>query len=365
MSLLNCMNAKKPIFRRLRFVACCLLLPLTMWYAVGVALRNLCFRWGLKKGVVTPCPSIGIGNLAMGGTGKTPHSEFVLRQLLDRGRRVALLSRGYGRKTKGFVMAGEGAASAQQLGDEPAMLAHKLPAVTVAVCERRVEGVARLMALPEPPETIVLDDVMQHRYVRPTTMVLLTEYEHPYCDDHILPFGNLREFRSGARRADCVVVTKCPADLGDNEKERLRRRLHLRPGQRLFFSTVDYAAPLPLRFDGHDAPACCDAFARGQHVLLVTGIAHPSPLERYLAQQGCAVTHLHFADHHDFTPSDVAKIVAAYEQMPPENRRVVTTEKDAQRLKAHRELAELPLCYVPITVRFLGESLSDEPVFFK
>lgn len=353
------MNAKKPIFRRLRFVACCLLLPLTMWYAVGVALRNLCFRWGLKKGVATPCPSIGIGNLAMGGTGKTPHSEFVLRHLLGQGRRVALLSRGYGRKTKGFTLAKKGS-TAWHLGDEPAMMARKFPEVTVAVCERRVEGVERLMTLPEPPEVIVLDDVMQHRYVKPMTMVLLTEYERPYCDDHILPFGNLREFRSGSRRADRVVVTKCPPDLSDAEKARLQRRLRLRANQRLYFSTVEYAAPQPVPFAQQPAPLACDAFAHGQQLLLVTGIAHPAPLERYLRQQGCQVTSMHFADHHDFSKGDIAKIIASYNRLPAANRRIVTTEKDAQRMMEHTELAALPVCYVPIAVRFLGASLADE-----
>lgn len=335
-----------------RLIVCILLLPLTMWYAIGVAVRNLLFDWGLKSSVCPGVPTIGIGNLRVGGTGKTPHTEYLIRLLAD--RRVALLSRGYGRKTQGFVLADENSTTSQ-IGDEPLMMASKYLQLTVAVCEDRVEGVRRLMEMPQKPDVILLDDVYQHRHIRPALNILLTEYGEPYCDDHILPFGNLREGRRGRRRADIVVVTKCPEHLGDDEQKEMRRKLKLDDRQQLFFSHISYAEPVAV----YDA-AMPDAV---EEVVLVTGIAHPDPLVKHLSGK-YRVHHLRFADHHPFGEDDCQRIIETCNQLKNSNAVVFTTEKDAARMRdtdVRKYLQPLPLFYIPIKVK-LEDSQSFDTV---
>lgn len=336
-----------------RLIVCILLLPLTMWYAIGVAVRNLLFDLGVKRSVSPDVPTIGIGNLRVGGTGKTPHTEYLIRLLA--GRRVALLSRGYGRATTGFVLADDGS-TASQIGDEPLMMARKFRQLTVAVCEDRVEGVRRLMEMPQKPDVVLLDDVYQHRHIRPALNILLTEYGDPYCNDHILPFGNLREGRRGRRRADIVVVTKCPNSISDGQREIMRQRLKLNDRQQLFFSYISYAEPVAV----YDAamPNAVD------EIVLVTGIAHPEPLVKHLAGK-YKVHHLRFADHHPFGEDDCQRIADAYEALPSQRKVVITTEKDAVRMladQARERLSKLPVFYVPIKVNILGQQEFDASV---
>ena len=215
-----------------------------MWYAVGVWFRNLMFSLGLKRQVAPPVTTIGVGNLCAGGAGKTPHVEYLLR-LLSPHYETALLSRGYRRHTKGFLL-DDGCHSPSRLGDEPAMLAGKFPKLTVAVCEDRVEGVRRLLQSELPPQVVVLDDVYQHRSIKPTVNILLTEYHKPYFSDHIMPYGDLREFRSARRRARMVIVTKAPEQLDPISRHSFVSRLRLRPHQKVFFSHIHYSHPLPL-----------------------------------------------------------------------------------------------------------------------
>ena len=336
-----------------RLIICILLLPLTMWYAIGVAVRNLLFDWGLKRSDCPEVPTIGIGNLRVGGTGKTPHTEYLIRLLA--GRRVALLSRGYGRKTQGFVLADD-SSTASQIGDEPMMMVRKFPQLTVAVCEDRVEGVRRLMEMPQKPDVVLLDDVYQHRHIRPVLNILLTEYGDPYCNDHILPFGNLREGRRGRRRADIVVVTKCPDSISDGQREMMRQRLKLNARQQLFFSHISYAKPVAV----YDA-AMPDAV---EEVVLVTGIAHPEPLVRYLEKE-YKVYHLRFADHHPFGEDDCERIIETYNRLKNSRTVVFTTEKDAARMRdaeARRHLQSLPLFYIPIEVKLENGSLFDSVI---
>lgn len=336
-----------------RLIICILLLPLTMWYAIGVAVRNLLFDLGLKRSVSPDVPTIGIGNLRVGGTGKTPHTEYLIRLLA--GRRVALLSRGYGRATQGFVLADD-SSTASQIGDEPLMMARKFPQLTVAVCEDRVEGVRRLMEMPQKPDVVLLDDVYQHRHIRPALNILLTEYGDPYCDDHILPFGNLREGRRGRRRADIVVVTKCPEHLSEEEQQEMRRKLKLDDRQQLFFSHISYAEPVAV----YDA-VMPDAV---EEAVLVTGIAHPEPLVKHLSEK-CRVHHLRFADHHPFGEDDCERIIETYNQLKNSNAVVLTTEKDAARMRdaeARRHLQSLPLFYIPIEVKFDNSQSFDTAI---
>ena len=321
------------------------LFPLTMWYAVGVWFRNLLFNLGIKKQTIPPVTAIGIGNLCTGGTGKTPHAEYILRLLSDK-YSTALLSRGYRRKSRGFQM-DDGTHSAALLGDEPAMIAYKHPRVKVSVCESRVEGVDRLMHQDEPPQVVVMDDVFQHRYVKPTVNILLTEYGNPYCHDHVMPFGDLREPRSAYRRANIVIVTKSPEKLNPVEKHNMISSLKLQPYQKLFFSYIHYCDPLPLT-GGTPLP-----LTQVDAVLALTGIAHPEPMLQHLRKQ-CQVTPLRYGDHHYFTLSDIKHIRKAFDQMKGTRKIILTTEKDAARLRAlagNDALAGLPIYYLPIEVR--------------
>lgn len=325
-----------------KIIAYCLF-PLSVWYGMGVWCRNRMFDWGWKRSMPSPLRSIGVGNLSTGGTGKTPHGEYLLR-LLKGEHEVAFLSRGYKRRSEGFHLATEATplSPGQLLGDEPAMVAQHFPDVTVAVCEKRMEGLQRLQRM-NPNLTVVLDDVYQHRYVRPTVMVLLTEYAHPYDEDRVLPFGNLREHRSGSRRADIIVVTKCPQHLAQEEMEAMRRRLKPLPHQRVFFSYLAYGTPEGL-YDGkrlEEYP---------QQVTLLTGIAHPQPLRDHLASLA-QVDLQQYPDHHDFTTEEIRRLVDGL----AEHAVIITTEKDAARLRRpnmEEILRDIPIYLVPIQVAF-------------
>lgn len=346
-------------------IAWCLA-PLTMWYGVVVGVRNLLFNIGVLKQKSSPMTTIGVGNIACGGTGKTPHVEYVLR-LLGEEYRTAVLSRGYRRKSRGFQVNDgtmDPAERVRLLGDEPAMMAEKFAGVTVAVCEKRVEGLRELHQQEEAPEVVVLDDVFQHRQVKPDLNILLTEYRKPYYRDHVLPFGDLRESRRGHRRADIIVVTKCPEKL--NPIERRNMTAQLKPGrhQKVFFSYLKYGE---LRRMADGAAGGWDN-GKTHSALVVTGIAHPEPMVQYMKRFG-KVRHLAFGDHHSFTESDLAKIRQAYEELP-EGGVVVTTEKDAARLTephCREALQGIPLYVLPIEVVFHEnkEESFDEVVLYR
>lgn len=345
-----------------------LLFPLTMWYAVGVAVRNFLYVLGLKRQEAPHITTIGIGNLSTGGTGKTPHVEYLLRLLSDQ-YPTAMLSRGYKRKSKGFVL-DDGSHEASLLGDEPAMVAAKFPHVQVAVCEKRVEGVKRLIEkpvatdnpeeqepaeTPNPPQLIILDDVFQHRAIKPSINILLTEYRHPYFRDYILPYGNLREFRTGRIRASIVIVTKCPAVLNPIEKHNIIHDLKLQNYQKVFFSYLKYGAITHL--DG--TPSDID-LRRTECVLALTGIAHPEPMIEEIRHHS-KVRHLAFGDHHNYTKSDIATIRAAFEEIKAERKIILTTEKDAIRLRGIAD--DLPIYVQPIEVAFhKGKDLDFDQV---
>lgn len=327
-----------------------LLFPLTMWYAVGVAVRNFLYAIGVKRQTIPHITTIGVGNLSTGGTGKTPHVEYLLRLLADK-YTTAMLSRGYKRKSKGFQL-DDGSHNPTILGDEPAMIAAKFPNVQVAVCEKRVEGVKRLM---ESSQLIVMDDVFQHRAIKPSINILLTEYHHPYFNDHILPYGDLREFRSGHYRASIIIVTKCPALLNPVEKYNIINDLKLLNCQKVFFSYYKYGEPKPLTDEGTEASTTIDLH-RLDNVLAVTGIAHPEGMLEEL-RRTCKVQHLAFGDHHNYSTHDIALIRDTFAAMPGSNKIIITTEKDAVRLRGKMDGA--PVYVLPIEVAFHKEKDLD------
>ena len=308
------------------------LAPFAWLYEGITSLRNLLFDKGLLSAESYPLPVICVGNLAVGGTGKTPHVEYLVR-LLSPHYRVAVLSRGYKRKTKGYLLADDSATS-ESIGDEPFQLKRKFPQLLIAVSEKRQIGMRQLLALPAErrPEVVLLDDAFQHRYVKPSLSILLTDSHRLYSRDAVLPVGRLREAAQGARRADLVVVTKCEPLPSIAEKEAIRQELALRDNQPLFFSEIRYGDLRPLFPD--EAPSCSLRTIEDAELLLLTGIAHPEPLEQELRRYASKLHTVAFPDHHAFTPADEKRIAEAFSCLRDERKRIVVTEKDAARLYA-------------------------------
>lgn len=314
-----------------------LLIPFSLIYGGVVTLRNKLYDWGWKESRSYPFPVIVVGNLSTGGTGKSPMVEYLLK-FLKQNHSLASLSRGYKRKTTGFYEL-KGDETADLTGDEPLQFKTNLPGVTVAVDENRREGIAKLRDGNPKPEVIVLDDAYQHRKVSPGFSLLLTAYGDLYCDDLILPAGNLRETRAGAKRADYIVVTKCPEDLNESEKSSIEKRLQLQRRQKLFFSWITYADWVYFA-DAKEKLAALNRFT------LVTGIANPKPLITHLKQLDLKFKHLQFPDHHNFTAKEVETLA--------EEEVILTTEKDFMRLKEERSLKG-KLCYLPIEIELDAE----------
>ena len=313
-----------------------ILLPFSWLYGGVILLRNRFYDWGWLSSTGFEIPVICIGNLRVGGTGKTPMTEYLTRLLKDQFR-LALLSRGYKRQSEGFILAGD-ETRVTDLGDEPFQFFRKFPEVAVAVDANRVEGIRKLQELVNP-EVVLLDDAFQHRKVRAGLYVLLTVYNDLYVHDTVLPAGDLRDTRNQAARADIIVVTKCPNDLSAAEMDRIKGELSPKRGQEVCFATIDYDRYLynanSERLALTEVPA---------NATLVTGIATPDPLLEHLDEKGVHYKHEAYADHHHFTPKEIAHL----EQLPF----VFTTEKDFMRL----ENAVEGLYYLPIRVRFLGTS---------
>lgn len=332
-----------------------LLAPLSaLWYAAAI-LRGKLFDWHLLPSRSYGIPVICVGNLAVGGTGKTPHVEYLLKLLHEKGCSVAMLSRGYGRRTKGFLLANR-EQKAADIGDEPYQTLRNCPFATVAVCERRTEGMSRLLALPEPPGVVVLDDAYQHRYVRAGLNILLTDAHRVYTQDHLLPWGRLREPASAARRADVVIATKCEA--------KDRPVLPLEPRQRYFLSHIVYGGLFPFE-ESHEKLGEKGGTDSGMHLakgrmtegrplLLITGIASPASIRAHFEEEGCGeIRMVSFPDHHAFTAGD-ATIINKEWRACGNGAVAVTTQKDTARLESIfpmlDESLRVHLLVQPITV---------------
>ncbi|SEL50085.1 tetraacyldisaccharide 4'-kinase [Parapedobacter koreensis] len=328
-----------------------LLLPFSVLYGLVIWLRNRCYDWGWVKSVGFDKPVIVVGNLAVGGTGKSPMTEYLVR-LLSRHYQVAILSRGYGRKTNGFLeVALDG--TAEQYGDEPLQFKRKFPHVTVAVDENRVHG-ARLL-FRGSHEAIVLDDAYQHRALRPGFAILLFDYRSMSQSKWLLPVGNYRDSFRERRRADIMVVTKMPSTATEAEKCRIRRSLTTTRQIPVLFSSIGYGPLVPLLPDKHSGEATLSS----EHtILLVTGIANPAPLYDYLNAQVRDVVQLRYPDHYPYTLATMQTIMTRFGKIGNPSKLIVTTEKDAQRLLMptfSTRLADLPIYVVPIHAQF------DEP----
>ena len=296
-----------------------------------MGVRNLMFKWHILKQREFPVPVVVVGNISAGGTGKTPHTEYVI-DLLRYKYHIGMLSRGYKRKTKGFVLA-TSRSTPLDIGDEPYQIYQKFGRdISVAVCEDRCTGIEELLRLDPRINLIVLDDAFQHRYVKPTVSIVLTEFNNPVFFDKLLPLGRLREPAKAIYRADMVVVTKCPPQLKAIEYRIFKNSLKLFPYQKLFFSRFNYTSLRPLFPDiRKDAPHM-SWLGQDDTVLVLSGIANPKPLVRYLKGFKASIKVKVFPDHHNFNRKDLDAITKRFNELEGKQKIIVTTEKDAVRL---------------------------------
>ncbi len=332
-----------------------LLLPLALLYGIGVGIRNLFYRIGVLRSVRFDLPVISIGNLSVGGAGKSPHIEYMLRWL-DQYIGVAVLSRGYGRKTMGYrpVTVID---NAEQVGDEPLQFKRKFPDIPISVCESRALGVPEIVKRTPETQCVLLDDAFQHLAVTPALNILLTEFNRPFTRDWLLPAGRLREWRYGYRRADIIVVTKCPVDLTQQQRFEMLTEIDPYPRQRIYFSRYQYGQPYELLRPDVRRPLDLET-----HVLLVSAIANTDYLLQYLGAEAASVQTLEFEDHHYFNESDLLDMQRRFEALPQRNKIILTTEKDAVRLELHENFLrenQLPVLVLPVEVSFCDNDELD------
>lgn len=298
-----------------------LLFPFAILYAIITSVRNFLFDVGLFKSTSFDKPIIAVGNLSVGGTGKTPQIEYLLRLLKK--NKLAVLSRGYGRESKGFVLA-DASKKSTDIGDEPLQFFKKFKSVTIAVDENRVHGLQQLQSA----EVVLLDDAFQHRKVKAGFYIMLTKYNDLFSNDFVLPMGNLRERRMGVKRADAVVVTKCPTTLDAQEQQEIEGLIQRYFKGPIFFSAIQYAEVL-FSNTGLKLNTC---EVSNYEVLLVTGIANPSPMLAYLSELKCNCTHVRFSDHHQFSEKEIIGLKQQFLGLKSERKIMLTTEKDFVRL---------------------------------
>ena len=315
-----------------------ILFPFAILYGFITAIRNFLFDRGVLKSTSFDIPVIAVGNLSVGGTGKSPQIEYLIRLLSDK-YKVATLSRGYKRKSEGFVLANS-TSNAEILGDEPFQFYQKFPNIQVAVDANRTNGITQLLSQKEKPEVILLDDAYQHRKVRAGFYILLTAFDDLYADDFMLPTGNLREIRSGADRANVIVVTKCPKNLSDEKQEEIRLKLKLSCSQQIYFTFIDYDDAVYRKGEEIDVKDI-----KSETKLLLAGIAKPKPFFDFLKNEKDEC--LTFPDHHHFSETDLNAI-----KNKAQNKKIITTEKDYVRLKDSKLVSQL--YYLPIKSTFIN-----------
>ncbi len=335
-----------------------LLWPFSLLFRMVTGMRNFLYDKGIIPSEEFGIPVICIGNITVGGTGKTPHAEYII-SLLGREFRTALLSRGYMRKTSGFryVTPSSGAADS---GDEALQISRKFPGTIVAVDSDRIKGIKTILRDYPDTDVIILDDGFQHRRLRPGLSILLTDYSRLMTRDSLLPYGRLREQASQRKRAGTIIVTKTPADISESERIAISNELRTAKDQKIFFSTISYGTLQPV-FEEYahpmDLPAEKERNERAAVVL--TGIASPGPLINYLGKYFAEIRHLRFPDHHSFTRRDLEKISKAFESVSLSSKIIITTEKDAVRL---REISYIDdslkktLYFIPAGVNFLNDN---------
>ncbi len=326
-----------------------LLFPFAILYGCIIFVRNKLYDLGILKSQTFDVPTIVVGNLAVGGSGKSPHIEYLIR-LLKKEYSVATLSRGYKRKTKGFRLAKQHA-TADEVGDEPAQFKHKFRKQTIAVDEKRPRGVRKIMEIDPYTDVILLDDAFQHRAVKPGFSILITDYHNPYFDDYLMPTGRLREHTYRANKADIIIVSKCPPVLTPFTIRRFQENLKLKEHQSLFFTKYKYGQ-LHHVFNASEPPK---ALKKYSSIIMVTGIANPYPLEEKLTPHCNELIKFNYPDHFRYKKANFEKIKEAYDNIFAKSKIIITTEKDATRIRSadgHEILKDLPLYFIPVEVVF-------------
>lgn len=325
-----------------------LLFPFSLLYGLVVYLRNLAYDKGIFSSRVFDLPVISIGNLAVGGAGKSPMTEYLI-SLLKEKYSVATLSRGYGRKTKGYYLV-ETTSTAEDVGDEPLQFKNKFPEITVAVCEDRIYGIEKLR---KAQDLIIMDDAYQHRAVKPGYSILLFDYNQVFKWQWFLPTGNLREPLAGRKRADIIIISKAPTTITESEKQKVLNKIAPLRGQETFFSAISYDK---LILADHSKSRSLSTINTASQIIVLTGIAYPQPLLKELKQRSPHVIHHDYPDHHPYTRKNIIKLAQAFIGLKGADKLIITTEKDMQRLKGAEGfelIASFPVYYLPISVQIL------------
>jgi tetraacyldisaccharide 4'-kinase len=337
------------------------LYPLSLIYGLITGIRNFMYDTGIIKSVEFHLPVICVGNITVGGTGKTPHTEYIA-DLLRKNFRVATLSRGYKRKTRDFRIA-SASSLVSEIGDEPMQIYGKFPDVVVAVDRNRVQGVRKILKSFPETEVIILDDAFQHRRITPGFSILLSDFERLIVRDHMMPYGNLRESVGNMRRADIILITKSPENLSPIQRRLIVKEVDKPPYQNLYFTSVVYKDPMPV-FDIKEPGELHPDLSRfeGCGIVLITGIANPLPLKNYLEKTAEEIIHLSFPDHYNFREKDIISISEAFNDLKSLKKYVFTTEKDAVRLREFTNIAK-PIrsgfFYVPVGITFLNNDKEE------
>lgn len=345
-----CSYSNTPMNKRLKYHKW--LLPAGFLFGMVVNIRNYLYNHGIFKSVRFNLPVLSIGNLTVGGTGKTPHTEYLVR-LLRNNYKIAVLSRGYGRRTSGYQLANTNSTQ-ENIGDEPLQIYMKYPDVTVAVDESRVDGISKLLTFPNP-DVILLDDAYQHRAVTASLNILIVNYHRNIFQDRLLPAGLLREPHNETRRADIVVVSKCPDEISENEMSTIKSGFNLANHQSVYFTKICYKEL--VHFNNISLSTPMSSIGDNTSVLIVTGIASPMLIETELKRYTSHITLISFPDHHQFTDSDIERIDKEFGKLQGESKIIVTTEKDATRLRSMNIESALQskIFILPIAIEFIKD----------
>ncbi len=333
-----------------------MLYPFSLIYGFIIWARNSLFDLDIIKSKEFPIPVISVGNITVGGTGKTPHIEFLAGLLKDEFN-VATLSRGYKRKTRSFILSTTDS-DVHDIGDEPLQIKQKFPEIHVAVDRKRVNGIKELMNRIKDLDVILLDDAYQHRYVKPGLSLLLIDFNRPISEDRLLPAGRLREQTYEKRRANIILITKCPDRLKPIERRIIVKDLKLYPFQNLYFSKLTYGEPVPVFNKTKITTTLADMKAAKPGILMVTGIAGPRHFKRHLRGISINITEMTYPDHHSFTEKDISNILQSFREMQEKEKLIFTTEKDATRLRKFTNIEATirdRMFYIPVSIEILNE----------
>lgn len=337
---------------KMRVLLSYLLYPITIIYSIWVYFRNMFYDFGWLNSKKHNVTTIGVGNLKVGGTGKTPHVEYLI-SILSENYSVAILSRGYGRKTKGFRLLDLEKDTAITVGDEPLQMKQKYPNIIFAVCEDRNKGIETLEKQIKGLEIVILDDCFQHRALSLDLSILLTEYSKPFFDDRILPFGLLREQKNGYKRADYILITKSPLNHTLGDRVSFESKLRPKKYQKVFFSHIDYKDIYSLWEKEITAKI------EDNTVILLTGIADNTQMVEYISEKTNIIEKIEYPDHYNFSNKDIDKIISIYETKKQSNTIIITTEKDSIRLKDFEILKQLPVFILPIGLTITSSAMKS------